>query len=113
MTELNWIRQNIRFRKKLLYIKNIIYYIKINIVTSMLSFYISGNLLLKKFIKIDLDLKLDFEIESANKVVQKITKLIYCEEIINNLHDVKTIKIAINKFCMNVYDSTSPKQNFK
>lgn len=66
MTELNWIRQNIRFRKTLLYIKNIIYYIKINIVTSMLSFYISGNLLLKKFIEIDLD----FEIESANKAVQ-------------------------------------------
>lgn len=66
MTELNWIRQNIRFRKTLLYIKNIIYYIKINIVASMLSFYISGNLLLKKFIEIDLD----FEIESANKAVQ-------------------------------------------
>lgn len=81
MTELNWIRQNIRFRKTLLYIKNIIYYIKINIVTSMLSFYISGNLLLKKFIEIDLD----FEIESANKAVQKITKLIHCEKIRNNV----------------------------
>lgn len=81
MTELNWIRQNIRFRKTLLYIKNIIYYIKINIVASMLSFYISGNLLLKKFIEIDLD----FEIESANKAVQKITKLIHCEKIRNNV----------------------------
>lgn len=81
MTELNWIRQNIRFRKTLLYIKNIINYIKINIVASMLSFYISGNLLLKKFIEIDLD----FEIESANKAVQKITKLIHCEKIRNNV----------------------------
>lgn len=81
MTELNWIRQNIRFRKTLIYIKNIIYYIKINIVASMLSFYISGNLLLKKFIEIDLD----FEIESANKAVQKITKLIHCEKIRNNV----------------------------
>lgn len=81
MTELNWIRQNIRFRKTLIYIKNIIYYIKINIVASMLSFYISGNLLLKKFIEIDLD----FEIESANKAVQKITKLIHREKIRNNV----------------------------
>lgn len=58
MTELDKIKQKIRFRKKLLNIKNIIYYIK-NIETNMLSFYISGVLLLKKFIRIDLDFKIE------------------------------------------------------